>query len=73
MGMGGRQLQERGDTCILMVDSCCHTAETGTQSKTIILQLKKKINYLMEVSFWTHDNPDDLKNKLFLWSSLSHR
>ena len=30
MGMGGRQLQEGGDTCILMVDSCCHTAEIST-------------------------------------------
>ena len=30
MGMGGRQLQEGGDTCILMVDSFCLTAETST-------------------------------------------
>ena len=27
---GGREVQGEGDICILMADSCCHTAETNT-------------------------------------------
>ena len=27
---GGREVQEGGDICILMVDSCCYMAETNT-------------------------------------------
>ena len=30
MGRGGREAQKGGDTCILIADSSCHTAETST-------------------------------------------
>ena len=39
MGMCGREIQEEGDICILLADSC-FMAETNTTIKTIIFQLK---------------------------------
>ena len=36
---GGREVQERGNICILMADSCCDMAEIE-HCKAIILQLK---------------------------------
>ena len=41
-GVGGRKTQERGHICIHIANSCCYTAETNTNGKVIILQLKKK-------------------------------
>ena len=37
---GGREVQERGDICIPVADSCGCMAETNTINKAIILQLK---------------------------------
>ena len=45
MGMCGREIQEGGDICILLADSC-FMAETNTTLKTIIFQLK--INFKKE-------------------------
>ena len=36
----GREVQEGGDICIPMADSCWYTAETNTCCKAIILRLK---------------------------------
>ena len=41
-GCGGREVQEAGNTCTPMADSCCCTAETNTTLLKIILQLKIK-------------------------------
>ena len=42
-GVGsGREIQEGGDICILMADSCCHMAEPTQHCKAIILQIKFK-------------------------------
>ena len=37
---GGREVQEGGDICILMVDSHSYMAETTQHCKAIIFQLK---------------------------------
>ena len=43
----GREVQEGGDICIPMADSCCSLTETTKFCKAIILQLKKK-EYISE-------------------------
>ena len=43
MGVCGREIQEGGDICTLIADSC-FTAETNITFKTIIFQLKINLN-----------------------------
>ena len=42
-GRCGREEQEGGETCILMADSCCCTAETNTTLKSSYPLIKNKI------------------------------
>ena len=55
---GGREVQEGGDICIPMADSCCCMAETIQHCKAIILQLKinklKKRNAGFQALFQTY-------------------
>ena len=39
---GGRELQEGGDICVHMADSCCHRAETNTTLQSYCPPIKNK-------------------------------
>ena len=47
MGLGGREAQGRGDTCVHIADSHCCTQKLAQHYKAIILQLK--INKLKKI------------------------
>jgi len=50
---GGREVQEEGNICILLADSCCCMAETQ-YCKAMILQLKMNLK---------NKNIENLKNR----------
>ena len=62
-GVGGKEVQEGGDVCIFIADSC--RVQQNTNCKAIILQLKKNI-YIYMNPMMNHNGKEYFKKNVYV-------